>query len=307
MPSDSLDVRDLIRKSSSPYVGERAEAMERIQRMGPAEQMEVLRFLEGQTARFARRKRAFRWIATGVSLVCLPLTAVCVYNGIVYNPGWFGALGGILGGGFGGGVGGSSFLLVPPPELRAAAALLANFDEPAVAAPLLLTLSAPTTSPDVRYETGRALCRVLSRITEENAGLLTREHRLAALQYLKRSVPEKEEELLTAMLHMLAVAGGPEAVQPLRSLAARLSFGAGERIAEEAARTLAAVEERLERLKSGEGLLRPSSPAALGEETLLRAARSGEGTETGQLLRPIEGGENGEAAAQAATLGQSPG
>jgi hypothetical protein len=286
------ELTKLLRKTRSPYVGERADAERAILDLGAEGIKAVLELVSHKQKNWRRRQRAYYSLVGVFVLFAVPAMIYLIGGAIVANvngdPDLAGArLGGALGGifgGLGGGVlGGFAWLLAPPPELLLAARVLARADDLRALGPLVRALGTRLTDAEVRNAAGGALCRLLPTLDEENKGLLPTDERDMLARYLVRSHPDKEEELLIAILHALSVSGDSQTLQAVKSFSERIEKAPqSTRLHESARRCYEALEERVATAHLGENLLRPS--VGSDSSILLHPAGSAE-SEDKQLLR----------------------
>jgi hypothetical protein len=134
------------------------------------------------------------------------------------------------------------------------AGVLAQFDDLRAIGPLLEALNCP--EPDVRVLSELALARLLPRLTAADASLLNEEQYLC----LFRALHSRYTDLVVGVISAFRVIGDERALLTVRQLAERSPRTPRQQFIHDAAqKCLPALQERLERERVGNVLLRPAS------------------------------------------------
>jgi hypothetical protein len=309
--TDLKAIAELLKKTRSPYVGERARAEQDFHALGPDGIDALMQLIESKNRGWKRRRKAYFTLVGVYCTVAVPALIYCISAAISASAGGDGktasallggGLGGILGGGGGGILGGFAWLLAPPTEMILAARLLAQIDDLRGIGPLTRVLDMWTVDHELRHAAGKALARMLPRIDGKAAVMIPAEDRARLAKYVLRSRPEKEEELVVAILGALSWVGDTDTLRALRAFQQRLArdvrgrrvgtpmdgmFIAGEflpGVHEAVSTALLRLEERVAAASGSETLLRPS---ASGESasSLLRASYGAGSEDQAVLLR----------------------
>jgi hypothetical protein len=294
-----MDKRQIIadlKKLRSPYIGERMEAEEHFGNMGPEGVEALLLLLAGESGKRRTRRRIYFALLGLFVFIGLPVALWMVYMAITSGDSrtmgaYLGAaLGGIVGGGGGGILGGFSFLLFPTATQMMAGDALALVDDKRVAGHLVEALgSSIAFSYQSRVAIARALLRLLPQLEPGDRELFADQQRTALYRLLRKGNVEKETELLVAMLGAVGKIGDASAIGILEDLATRQAQTPKERrVADAAAVAVTSLQDRIERERTGETLLRSAGSPAGPSEILVRPATGSEQTEPAVLLRPTQ-------------------
>jgi hypothetical protein len=176
-------------------------------------------------------------------------------------------------------------VMVSRSQHNAAYLLAKHFEDVSIIGPLAEALE--YRSRPVREAAAAALIRLLPRVQESDADLLTSEQR----SNLHSALMNKNPELVLAVLNVFEVTGDATAIPNVQKLAAGLGVASeNRRVLEAAQHTLLVLRQRAEAQRAPQTLLRAASVGTVGSEVLLRPA-VGAGDTAGQvLLRPLSNG-----------------
>jgi HEAT repeat protein len=163
------------------------------------------------------------------------------------------------------------------------ASVLAQYDDLRAIGPLLEALNCP--EPDVRVLSELALARLLPRLTAADAALLNEEQYLC----LFRALYSRYTDLVVGVIRAFREIGDERALLTVRQLAGRPPRSPRQQFIHRAAREcLPALQERLERERAGNVLLRPASQPT---ETLPRPVMTDPDHDPEVLVRPYPSAE----------------
>ena len=176
-------------------------------------------------------------------------------------------------------------LLLPRSHSRAISTL-AQWNDVRVIGPLIDAL--PMSLGRDRYEILRLLTDLLHRVKAEDYPLLTWQQQRKLMDSLYFSENHQEVHFQVAVVRSLARVGDADALRLLQSLASDAPLSDYEHMVRDAARDcLPLLQDRLERLRQSQHLLRPSVSEPLPDE-LLRPVTSREDADPEILLRPTQ-------------------
>jgi hypothetical protein len=290
-----LDIPKLLNDMRSPFINERMDALKTAQNMSPEDVEALIGYIQKESLRFQKRRRLYFKLVIAFGCITIPVVILCIVRAVIAaNARDFGAvgswlggvLGPLLGGGGGSILGGCSFLLVPSPNIAAAANLLSQFDDLRAAGVMSQALTYSSNTPEVKIAIAQSLIRLLPKITLENSDVLSRDQIAGLARYLKKGQPDKEGDLLLAIIHAVKVSGATDAIPAVRDLAVRKTVTPrGLEVIDAAVDCRKALEDLLERRRTGETLLRPSKETTDPSDILLRTVQNESAENSEVLLR----------------------
>lgn len=288
------EIADLLKRTRSPFVGERAAAEQEFRELGADGIDALMGLVQAKIRTWQRRRRAYFWLLATFLGIAVPLMAYNIALGVKAGiagdghalGGYFGlAFGGILGGWGGGVLGGFAWLLMPPSELFMAANLLAQVEDLRGIGPLLRVLTLRMADAELRHAAAKALCRLLPKIDEGSGNFLSAEDRGLLSRYLLRSQPDKEQDLVTGILTALSWTGDSDSLHALRQFNERTEKLTPSGALTKAMRvSLERLESRVQAALKGENLLRPHSSDS-ERALLLKPSESTAANDEALLLR----------------------
>jgi hypothetical protein len=290
-PASVVEIEALVKRLKSRYVGERKQAEEQLNSLGPDRVALLVELAKRERDKHLARRRIYFGLAASVATICVPATIYCLYECIVlaiaHNPAagaYGGAIGGIVGGGGGGILGGFSWLLGPTPLQMSAAEALARVQDKRAAGPLAQVLDMSMYF-ELRYSAARALTSLLPMLTEDDGDLLDESQRAALRRALMRCHRDKEAEFAVAIMEALVRIGDVRSIPAIEQVSVYRANSPNERSVQDASlAAAAALKDIQQRSQFDSTLLRASDDSCRAAEGLLRAA-NGSPVESQDLLQ----------------------
>jgi hypothetical protein len=275
----SPEAKALTKRLGSRKAQERQQAEQQVQEMGAAGRDLLISIMRHEEQRQRAKRRNLVWkLLFKIALLGVPTLFLFVVHGQLFM------LNLMLGNIFGFLLGSTIVALITSRSQHNAACLLAtHFDDVSIIGPMAEALE--YRSRPAREAATAALLRLLPRLQEDSADLLTVEQR----GNLHRALMGKNPRLVLAVLNTVQQIGDSKAMPNVQKLAAGLGI-AGEDIGiqEAAQHTLLLLRQRIDARHAPATLLRASSVEAAGTEDLLRPATAGAAdTQSALLLRAV--------------------
>lgn len=273
------DLRKLLKRHNSRYIGERMEAEREVAEKGERFSEVLIYFLLEETRKRNARK------AIGAAILGAGFTAMALLTVYILLSGkyvWFAGYGGFSG------LFGVTGLYAPSQSYLLAVNLLAERDDKRLVGYLAEAVANRMGGypNSLKIAMARVLVRVLPKLERSDGGYLSQPQRDALYSRLKSGERNKETELICAIMEGLTRIEDVKALPHVAALMKRPANTEGElavrATAERAFEILQACQERLETTQT---LLRPAMPAMNSAELLRPAMDARKEEENALLLR----------------------
>lgn len=266
------EAEELLKRLQSHDYRVRAAAEQSLRHFGPKIVEVILRVLEDEPRRRRRRRALTITLSLSAGLLVFFGFLLSLHNltyGMVLGT-WIGF--------------GLFYLLWSSDRFKnmtagETAGVLAQYDDLRAIGPLLEALNCP--EPDIRVLSEMALARLLPRLTAADSGLLNEEQYLC----LFRALHSRYTDLVVSVIRAFREIGDERALLTVRHLAERPPRTPRQQFIHHAAQEcLPVMQERLERERVANILLRPTSPPT---ETLPRPVMTDPNHDPALLLHPF--------------------
>lgn len=268
MPREPEVDSKIILKLSSKQASERNEAEEVLEALGPEAVDALIAVLQKEAAAY-RKRRTMAYVGLAAFVMVMIVLAALQSDNVAFITTF------------------TSFMTFATASQlqKNAARKLAEYDDVRIVGHLAAQLDVQ--DGDLRKQVVPRLTQLLPKLRASDSVYITPEQHAALTRVLKRPNLKKELAFVEAVVRAMEQIGTEEDVEPVRRLAAENGPAARYPAIREAAREcLPSLEERAERLREANTLLRAASAPESPPETLLRPASGSADVDPSGLLRP---------------------